>query len=126
MAGEIVHVEFPSADADRAQKFWSELFGWSFEGSGMPDIDYLAGIDYRVARTGEQTTAAVFACQKHSAGAPVYYYTVDDIEAARAKIGQLGGQAEEKTPIPNMGWLASCKDSEGNAFHIWQVDSAAA
>ena len=120
-AGDIVHVEFPSADADRAQRFWSELFGWSFDASGMPVIDYLAGMDYRVARTGEQTTAA----QKHSAGAPVYYYTVDDIEAARAKIRELGGEAEEKSPVPAMGWFAACKDSEGNAFHLWQVDSAA-
>ena len=43
MAGEIVHIEFPSVDADRAQKFWSELFGWEFKDSGM------SGMDYRVA-----------------------------------------------------------------------------
>ena len=28
MAGEVVHVEFPSGDADRAQAFWGGLFGW--------------------------------------------------------------------------------------------------
>jgi predicted enzyme related to lactoylglutathione lyase len=127
MAGEIVHVEFPSVDADRAQRFWSELFGWSFEDSGMADMEYLADMDYRIASTGEQTTAAVFSCEKHShSGYPVYYYAVEDIEAARAKIRELGGEAEEKTPVPSMGWLAPCKDSEGNAFQIWQPDSSAA
>ena len=48
MAGEIVHVEFPAADADRAQRFWSGLFGWEFEDSGMPEMDY------RMAQTGDE------------------------------------------------------------------------
>ena len=30
MAGEIVHVEFLSEDADRAQRFWEGLFGWKW------------------------------------------------------------------------------------------------
>lgn len=124
MTGEIVHVEFPSVDADRAQRFWSELFGWSFEDSGMADMDYLTGMDYRIARTGQPMTAAVFSCEKH-AGPPVYYYAVEDIEAERAKIRELGGETEEKMPVPAMGWFAACKDSEGNAFHIWQGDLSA-
>ena len=37
MAGEVVHIELPSKDADRAQSFWSGLFGWSF-GSAMEGI----------------------------------------------------------------------------------------
>ena len=118
-AGDIVHVEFPSADADRAQGFWSELFGWEFEDSGMAEMDY------RIARTGEQMASAIFQSEKRS-GYPIYYYAVEDIEAARAKIRELGGEAEEKSPVPAMGWFAACKDSEGNAFHLWQVDSAAA
>ena len=119
MAGEIVHIEFPSVDADRAQKFWSELFGWSFEDSGTADMDY------RIARTGEQSGVAVFPSEKRS-GYPNYYYAVADIEAARAKIKELGGEAEEKMPVPAMGWFAACKDSEGNAFHLWQMDTSAA
>ena len=60
-AGDIVHVEFPSADADRAQRFWGELFGWSFEDSGMAEMDY------RIARTGEQMAVAIFPSEKRSA-----------------------------------------------------------
>ena len=36
MAGEVVHMEFPSADADRAQAFWSGLFGWQFKDWACP------------------------------------------------------------------------------------------
>ena len=48
MAGEIVHVELPAEDADRAE-FWNGLFGWSFQDSGMP------GMDYRMAQASEQS-----------------------------------------------------------------------
>ena len=59
MAGEIVHIEFPSADADRAQAFWGGLFGWEF-GAAME------GMDYRMARTGENSGAAVFPAEERS------------------------------------------------------------
>ena len=51
MAGEIVHIEFASQDADRAAAFWGGLFGWEFADSGMP------GMDYRMARTGPESGA---------------------------------------------------------------------
>ena len=39
-SGKIVHIELPASDADRAQRFYSELFGWQFQDSGMEGIDY--------------------------------------------------------------------------------------
>ena len=119
MAGEIVHVEFGSQDIDRAQQFWSGLFGWSFGDSGMP------GIDYRMAQTGEGVGAALFTAEEHT-GHPNYYFATDDIDASRAKVRELGGEAEDKSPVPGMGWFAPCHDSEGNAFRLWQRDSGAA
>ncbi len=118
MAGDIVHVEFPAEDVDRAQSFWSGLFGWEFGESQMPDLDY------RMARTGENSGVAVWNSDKGT-GHPSYYFDVDDIEAARAKVVELGGSAEDKTPVPGMGWFTECKDSEGNIFSLWQTDSNA-
>jgi predicted enzyme related to lactoylglutathione lyase len=117
--GDIVHVEFPSKDANRAQRFWSGLFGWKFEDSGMTEMDY------RMARTSEQAGAAVFPSEKAS-GYPNYYFASDDIDASIAKVRELGGEAEEKQPIPKVGWSTHCKDSEGNVFHLFQADTAAA
>ena len=119
MAGEIVHIEFPAKDADRAEKFWSGLFGWSFKSEGGEEMDY------RVARLGETLGAAVFPTEKRD-GHPNYYYAVADIEQARARVKELGGEAAEKMPVPKMGWFAVCKDSEGNQFHLWQMDESAA
>ena len=118
MAGEIVHVEFGSQDVDRAQRFWSGLFGWSFGDSGMP------GIDYRMAQTGEGVGAALFASEEP--GNPNYYFATDDIEASMAKVRELGGEAEDKVAVPTHGWFAACHDSEGNAFRLWQGDEGAA
>jgi predicted enzyme related to lactoylglutathione lyase len=119
MAGEIVHVEFPAEDADRAEAFWGGLFGWSFQGSGMPDIDY------RMAQAGGSTGAAVFPAEPRS-GYPNYYFATEDIDTASERVRELGGEAEAKAPVPGHGWFAACKDSEGNAFHLWQQDASAA
>jgi len=116
MAGEIVHIEFLAEDADRAQEFWGGMFGWQFQDSGMP------GMDYRMGQAGEGVGAAVFTSESRS-GHPNYYFATDDIEAA--KVRDLGGDAEGKSPVPGHGWFAACHDSEGNAFHLWQSDSAA-
>ena len=71
MAGEVVHVEFPSEDIERAQRFWSGLFGWTFGDSGMP------GMDYRMAQVTEQSGAALM---EGEPGHPSFYFATDDID----------------------------------------------
>jgi len=118
MAGEIVHIEFPAANVDRAQGFWSGLFGWEFGGSAME------GFDYRMAQTGPDVGAAVM--QSEEPGRPNYYYDTPDIDASITKVRELGGEADDKRPVPTHGWFAACTDTEGNGFHLWQADSSAA
>jgi predicted enzyme related to lactoylglutathione lyase len=118
MAGEVVHFEVPAKDADRAQRFYSGLFGWEFAPSQMPDMDY------RMARINEAAGAAVFPSENDT-GHPNYYHGVDDLDAALGKVRELGGSAEDKMPVPGFGWFAACTDSEGNALHLWQADSSA-
>jgi uncharacterized protein len=117
MAGEIVHIEYPAADAGRAAAFWGGLFGWEFGPSMSEEFEY------RMARTGESSGAAVM---PGDPGHPNYYYDVPDIDAAMAKVKELGGEAGDKTPVPTHGWFSACKDSEGNAFSLWQGDASAA
>jgi predicted enzyme related to lactoylglutathione lyase len=118
MGKKVVHVEFPSQDADRAQRFWEGVGGWSFQDSGMP------GIDYRMAQVSDRSGAALMASDDR--GHPSFYFDTDDIDASLAKVRELGGSAEDQMPVPTHGWFAACKDSEGNAFHLWQGDSSAA
>jgi len=119
MAGTIVHFELPSADAARASGFWNGLFGWSIGGSVME------GHDYRMFQAGPDQGGAVMPSETAGSGVIVYFGT-DDIDASVAKVRELGGNAEEKQPVPTHGWFAACKDMEGNSFRLWQSDEKAA
>jgi predicted enzyme related to lactoylglutathione lyase len=117
MPGEIVHIEFPAGDADRAQNFWGGLFGWQFQNIGGDEMDY------RMAQTSEASGAAIM--PSNDTGHPNFYFNTPDIEASSERVRELGGEVGEKTPVPGHGWFAVCKDSEGNAFHLWQGDQSA-
>jgi predicted enzyme related to lactoylglutathione lyase len=114
MGKKVVHIEFAAQDMDRAQKFWEGVGGWAIAGSGMP------GIDYRMFQEGDQGGALMESDTK----GPVVYLGSEDIDADLAKVGELGGEAEEKQPIPSIGWFARCKDTEGNAFSLFQDDES--
>jgi uncharacterized protein len=115
MAGKLVHIEFPAQDTDRGTKFYSQLFGWQFQDSGMP------GIDYRMFQ-GEPG-GAVYAAQSGEKG-PVVYFDTDEIDGSVSKVRELGGQAEDKQPIPGIGWFSRCQDTEGNSFSFFQSDES--
>jgi predicted enzyme related to lactoylglutathione lyase len=119
MAGKVVHIEVPSGDADRATGFYSGLFGYEIGASAME------GSDYRMFQSAEDQGGAIMASDKPGSGLVVYLDT-DDIDASVAKVRELGGTAEDKQPVPTHGWFSACKDTEGNAFSLWQSDPNAA
>jgi len=119
MPGKLVHFEVPAHDTDRAKTFWSGVCSWEFGDSAMP------GMEYYMARTGEDQGGAIFSSDKAGSGLTIYFDT-GDIDASIAKVRVLGGEAADKTPVPTHGWFSACKDTEGNAFHLWQGDPAAA
>jgi len=80
-------------------------------------------MDYRMFRTGEDQGGAISGADKP--GNLRVYFDTDDIDATRAKIQELGGQAEDKSPVRGYGWFAGCHDTEGNAFSLWQSDESA-
>jgi predicted enzyme related to lactoylglutathione lyase len=118
MPGTIVHFELPASDADRAAGFWSGLFGWSFGDSGMP------GMDYRMADVGAGQGGAIYPADDAGSG-PIVYFETDDIRRSIARVRELGGEAEDKAPVPGHGWFSPCRDTEGNRFSLWQPDPGA-
>jgi uncharacterized protein len=117
MAGEMVHVEVPVDDTGNGREFWGGLFGWDFE-------SYPGPFEYHMARLGEQQGAAITNMEPGKRGLRVYF-DVDDVTAGAARVKELGGEANDPQPVPNMGWFAVCKDSEGNEFGLWQTDESA-
>lgn len=116
MGKKVVHVEFPAQDLERGKKFWEGVGGWKIEDSGMPGMQYL------MWQEGDQG-GGVYSMEGMS-GTTLYLGT-DDMDADIAKVRELGGEAEDKQPIPNIGWFARCKDSEGNDFSLYQSDENA-
>jgi len=117
MAGKLVHVEIGATDADRAQGFWSGVFGWEVGPPMSPEMDY------RMFQTAEDQGGAISAGD--APGHLRVYFDTDDIDATIGKVKEQGGQAEDKTPVPGYGWFAACQDTEGNAFSLWQSDQSA-
>jgi len=117
MAGQPVHFEIPADDIDKGKEFWGGLFGWTFESFPGP-------FEYHIARIGETAGVALTNMEGGKRGIRSYF-DVDDINAAVARVKELGGEANDAMPVPNMGWFATCRDSQGNEFGLWQSDTAA-
>jgi uncharacterized protein len=115
MAGKVVHVEVPAEDSAKAKDFYGSLFGWQFQSYGEQD--------YHMVQFDDQSGAAITGGD--TSHEPVVYFDTDDIDASIGKVKELGGSAEEKMPVPGMGWFVACKDNQGTAFSLWQSDESA-
>jgi predicted enzyme related to lactoylglutathione lyase len=120
MPGQIVHVEIPTDDTTKGREFWGGLFGWKFEafpGEGPGE--------YHMTRISDQSGAAVTNMEGAGKKGMRAYFDVDDIKAGAARVKELGGEADDPQPVPNMGWFSACKDPHGNEFGLWQNDPSA-
>ncbi len=120
----VVHFEIHANEPERSISFYEKVFGWSFQKWEGP-MEYwliVTGPDDKpgingglVRRRGELDGQAVIA----------YVCTVDveEIDKSVATVEQHGGRiAVPKMPIPGMGWLVYCKDTEGNIFGMMEAD----
>jgi predicted enzyme related to lactoylglutathione lyase len=114
---KIVHFEVPAQDTARAKEFWGSLFGVQFQ-------TYEGPVEYHMFQNDDQTGGGIYPQQQGEKGL-ITYFNVDDIDAARQKVQELGGSAEDKEPVPGMGWYARARDTEGNDFSLWQSDENA-
>jgi predicted enzyme related to lactoylglutathione lyase len=114
---KIVHFEVPASDTGRAKEFWGALFGVQFQ-------TYEGPVEYHMFQNDDQTGGGIYPRQQGEQGL-ITYFPVEDIDAARARIEELGGKAEDKDAVPGMGWFARAEDTEGNSFSLWQSDENA-
>jgi hypothetical protein len=126
----VIHFEIHASEPDRAIRFYSEVFGWELQAWEGPAAYWLIntgseneqGIDGGlVLRRGEPPQE----------GAPInaFVCTVEtaDLDATLTRIGKAGGTTVvQKMAIPAVGWIAYCRDTEGNIFGVMQEDSTAA
>jgi predicted enzyme related to lactoylglutathione lyase len=135
MAAGIVHFEIHVNDIERAKKFYSELFGWTFKDAGMQGMEYWLVSTGRVSGTDGATVGIDGGLMKRvseqaedgaSPNAFPCTIGVEDVDDAYKKALELGaGSQMEVSEIPGVGRFAYLKDPEGNLFGILQSDSSA-
>jgi uncharacterized protein len=118
MPGQIVHIEIPADDMQEGRQFWGGLFGWEFQAfPGGPS-------DYDLFRLADQQGGALTNMEPGKRGTRVYF-DVEDVNGGAARVKELGGEADEPMPVPNMGWFVTCRDPQGTEFGLWQTDPSA-
>ena len=119
---KVVHFEIPVDDAERAQRFYSSVFGWTIEGWGEePYWLVTAGDEDEMGADG----ALLQRSEVHAA--PVVIVGVDDIDAALQRATDAGAKlVHGKNAVPGMGWSGYVEDPEGNVIGVWQTDESAA
>jgi hypothetical protein len=124
----VVHFEIHADEPERAIRFYHSVFGWEFTGWGEP-------FEYWLVKTGDSGQPGIdggLIRRKLSIdGAAVIAFVctvaVSDLDRYLMRVTTSGGQVTvPKMAIQGVGWLAYCKDTEGNIFGMLQADATAA
>ena len=117
----VSHFELPADDPERLVKFYENVFGWTVRKWDGP-VDYWLvttgpedqeGIDGGIARRGEESVGVVTSID------------VPSVDEFVEKITGAGGTVvAPKMAIPGVGYLAYCKDPDGNVFCIMEEDAS--
>lgn len=113
--GHVGWSELLAADPDKAFAFYEKLFGWQ-----RADTEAGAMDSYRLLSAGDQTIGGILAKRERE---PVsfwlYYFNVDDIDAATKRVKDAGGRIfEGPVEVPGDAWVARCVDPQGATFAI--------
>jgi len=113
-------VDLATTDQAAAKDFYAALFGWSYDDMPMDE-----SATYSMASLGGHTTAAIAPQQpaQTAAGVPPHwqmYITVDDVDAAAAKVVGAGGTLHVPPfDVFDAGRMAVITDPSGAFFMLW-------
>jgi predicted enzyme related to lactoylglutathione lyase len=116
--GDFTHVDIPADDPPRALRFYAELFDWQFhEAHNFPG--------YHLFRTPSSDQNRVGGgIGKRGQAAPQRvreYVEVSSITAALPRVTELGGSiVSDRAEVPDRGWWAVVRDTEGNEIGLWE------
>ena len=106
--------ELITTDVEAAKAFYSQLFGWTME-----PVTHEAdeGMQYNLVKVDGTEIGGILAVPAHAPGMPPCwgaYVTVDDVDAAAGKAGELGGDVVVPlTDIPGVGRFCVIRDPQG-------------
>ena len=116
----VIHFEIHVEDVDRARDFYGKVFDWKFRHWG-------GSMEYWVIETGEDDEPGINGGllprrgPLAGEGITAFVCTIDvrSIDSTLDRVVENGGIIALPTmPVPGLGWLAYCKDAEGNIFGL--------
>jgi len=110
MGSPTMWFEVAGRDHEALKSFYSRLFDWE-----LTDMD---GMPYSTVDNGKGIPGGVGAAPEGHPGHVTFYVQVDDLEAALAKVEELGGKrGMGPMDIPN-GQIALFTDPEGHEIGL--------
>jgi hypothetical protein len=118
----VIHFEIPADDPERAAKFYRNAVGWEVQTWGGP-------AEYWLASTGPDEEPGINGAimRRPAWGACTIHVQVPSVDEHIVRVEEAGGEVMQgKSPIPGIGYMAYCRDTEGNVFGIYEDDPSAA
>jgi uncharacterized protein len=115
--GNVAHIEFGTSNLAASRRFYERIFGWHFEEApGMADYMMFTTPGGQGGGFGAGPRSS-----GPSASGPILHVEVGDIDAALARISEMGGKTlVPKTKISDEhGHFALFLDNVGNRLGLW-------
>jgi predicted enzyme related to lactoylglutathione lyase len=119
MAGELAFFELGVEDPERGRAFYEALFGWRLEPGPSGQGFTITTPNVSGGMHGGDPGAL-----------PYVFFGVEDMEAALARVRELGGSVEEmdvegdEESIARFGRFKLCRDDQGSRFGLHQPPRA--
>ena len=120
----VVHFELTADDPERATAFYRDVFGWEIQKWAGPE-------DYWLLKTGEGEPGIDGGLLRRTDNKPGMPHVVNTLQVSSvdeytARVAAGGGEVVmPKFAISGVGYVAYCRDTEGNVFGIMQDDATA-
>jgi predicted enzyme related to lactoylglutathione lyase len=116
------YVELTTPDPEAGAAFYSALFGWDV--AEMPLPEEAGGGVYRQGQLQGDTVCGISGQMPGMEGHPAFwgiYLTVDDVDAATAKVEPAGGKVDAGPfDVVDAGRMAAIQDPTGARVNLWQ------
>ena len=117
--GRVVHFELPADDPERAVNFYQKALGWTIKKWDGP-------VEYWLVMTGPEDEPGIdggLAPRSELQVGAVNTVDVASVDEVTARVEAHGGKVvHPKHPVPGVGWMTYCEDTEGTVFGVMERD----
>jgi predicted enzyme related to lactoylglutathione lyase len=118
----VVHFEISGDDPAELAEFYQKAFDWSIQKWEGPE-------DYWLASTGEEDQPGINGAIMHRTAPSESTVNTIDVPSLDEFIERVTGNGGTvvmgKTAVPGIGYMAYCKDPQGNTFGMMEEDPTA-